>query len=974
MIGHLFKDATGKIELDGRALAVDQALPLASVAANATVASTPGAGAPAGGGSTSTTAGNDGLAPGIYGPTTIYAEAGGGTGAALGSWLLRGFTGVPTTTLGGPDTATGAIYLGGLNGLTAYTSGLAYLATANQKASYSYVLSATDGVLTKTLGLTVLAKSAVMLVANNILLDSSPTSSWYGQQLAGSAFVSAHTDVGTTGAVTLTDPAGQFRIDPYNNIVTQPGAALNTRYGVYPVTLKDAGSASDATSLVIAAEQVPAISFVGVQAYDSNPTLMPATQDFLSTNAIFGQIAAYSEIGVASISIDAVNLTASRSGIVYWKSAPVAGSGQSFNATVVSQSGRSSVLAVPYTILPGTILPPSNIKATLSSSLDNTMNAVVVGTVSVSGMTNPKWSINLQGDEAQLLGIGEGAVTPRYAITATGALSAQITAAYLSGQTDSLIIDALGDNGVRCTAVVPLVIAAKVGPTVTIGSASDGTGATYNFATWNAALDAYWGNPAVYGGIVMMAFPQDYSHDFTHVQAGHGSSQQFAPGPGTLKGLSAANKTLLDFKGGAPGLGAQGGLIAQNYDQTFQYLDIRNVTNINAGEGNAGGIYKTNTTPGNLTILDCSLCNCDINVMNGDLGNHLVMARVWTAFGGAGAGGLTHNIYAGHYSSATFTDLLSFSTAQVHELKSRAGRNTLLRVQMLDGENGAPGGSGCLDLPCGGIATVTNCTFQKGPNPNGDGNMLQFCAEIGNGGPVLGNWPSNTLVVSGCKFLNTCGPGALSSAVIGIAQSGYQGVPYRSIVTDALATVTVSNTGFYNLPKSQWFVGYQGGATPIDGGGNYAITTWPGLQAIDPSTNALIANPPSPTYNRYVGNSYQGLLVSPLSLELRAALGAAVGTAIDTVIACGESGLLLTSTSFQILSTLLVTSAGSSGTAVTGVFGITNAGALTVAGAVQDGLYFIHVQGAGTDPTTKGVSTFTKWLFIVGGPGTVAAA
>ncbi len=622
---------------------------------------------------------------------------------------------------------------------------------------------------------------------------------------------------------------------------------------------------------------------------------------------------------------------------------------------------------VPIVVAQGTVLPASEMSAAFSTSLDNSMTNGVVGTVTVAGMTPAQWLISVLNDEVQddpaLLGPAlpiqqpYGTNCPRYTIASSGAQTAEVSFSYLSAQTDTLVITAINSAGTTvCTAEFPLAIAAKVGPTVKVGP-----GAGYDFPTWNAAMDAYWTDPAKYAGMTCVLYPQDYSNDFNRAQIGHGSNQQWPPGPMTLQGVSPSSRTLLDFKGKCPGGAAQGGIMKNVFDLTLANLEICNVSNMNQGEGNAGGIYMVNQTFGNTTIRDCYVHDCDNGILDGSIGNHVVLENVVVAMCGNGAGGLTHNIYIGGVSSVTATNVLSFGTAQVHAFKSRAKRTTITNCVLIDGENGCPGGSSNLDLPDGGQVAVSGTTFMKGPNPNNDGNMVQFCTEPTNGGPNQ-LWPVNTLAISGCTFLNTCPPGALTSSVTAVNLFGMPGGgPCVSPTTGAVATVSVGSSRFYNLPKASWFQAASG-STVADGGGNAALTTWPGAPATDPSTGAPLVNPPGPSYANPDVPSYQGLMVNPLATQLVLPAGAAKGTAVTTATGYDQMGKPLSGASYSLTNT--------SG----GLFAINGAtGAITVAGTIGNQLYFITVACSGTD-SSGAKQSYSKNLFVVGGTGAVAAS
>lgn len=113
-------------------------------------------------------------------------------------------------------------------------------------------------------------------------------------------------------------------------------------------------------------------------------------------------------------------------------------------------------------------------------------------------------------------------------------------------------------------------------------------------------------------------------------------------------------------------------------------------------------------------------------------------------FSGNGAGdGRSHNIYVGNIASLTVRDSYFHDSVVGHEIKSRAVRTVIENNRIFD--NGG-NGSYAIDLPNGGIASVTGNVIQKGANTENQ-NTIHFGGEDG-------EHADNALVVSGNTIIN----------------------------------------------------------------------------------------------------------------------------------------------------------------------------------------------------------------------------
>jgi hypothetical protein len=890
--------------------------------------------------------------PGIYGPPTVYGDLSDGSGSQFGSWFVRGLAGPATWTLSGTDASIFTMSIQTANQLA--NGGLFYGA---QKSSYAVTLNATDGTTTYTKDVTVQAASGYPQITNTYLLNTQPGGSF--SPPSPNAIIVAQ--ISRAAVMTSSDGAMILGNGATTLYTTEAVFPTSSHYGEHDITFT-ANSTSLPVGVWFIEELSPAVSFVQSNIlYDNSPI-----------SEVFGQVNASSDGGIASYAITSADgsLSVGPTGTVTVIAAPTAGASQVITVTVTSNYGIATTLTIPYVVSVGTSLPASNMTADFSTSLDNSMTNVVVGTVTVTGITNPLFTVTGLSDDFQDLIDFNNIPTPRYSVSVSGNV-ATVSAAYLSAQTDQVTFSAFDTAGVRCVNTFSVTAAdvCATGPAITITPGATATATV--FPTWNAALDAYWTTPATYMGMTLTLPGGVYAAsqtDFNRPTIGHGSNQQFPPGPMILKGPSPSNPAVLSIKG-APFESAQGGLGAVNWDITFANLCIRDVSDLSAGEGNAGGILKVGNQCGNITMQDIKLYNSDNGFLSGfGQGVHVVMERVVLAFCGLGAGNLTHNAYVGHDSSVLVDNVLSFATAQVHDLKLRAANGTVQNSMLVDGENGAPGSSACLDIPDGGAYVVTNTIFMKGPCPNNDGDMVQFCAEPENGGPNE-LWPVNTLLLDGCTFIATAAPGSFTSAVYGIRNyARNDGSPNISPTTGLPATVIYRNCKFYNLPKSQWAVTVNPINTITDGGGNVAITTWPqDILAIDPSTGSLLTVIPGPSYASPVWQAApnnQGICIDPLALQLRIAVGAPIGTHVTTFFPYDQSGVLLTSQAWTLPANQVNV----------GNFAINaTTGELTVASAsIPDSLVWALAECTGIDYLGR-TQTFTKYVFVVVGDGTMPA-
>ena len=337
--------------------------------------------------------GADGFGPGIYGPTTIYANSNGGSGSVTGSWFARLETKGPQVwTL---SDLTANCYASGVNG--------AFLNNYLQVPVGTHALTwtVTDGQTTKTLAFTVIGSADAVNVGSNFVLDASAIRGpgMYGSALGNQTppawhFGGAYNSFGRAGAVN--DPHGFVQIDGdgFDGLATTlTGSATTPHYGAYTgatLVLPSVPAFSQPFSYWIAQEQPAAMRFD-----------MPLAYDTALAGDVLGVLHASSDAGILTLTIISSGqpLTLAPDGTVRFQAAPVANPAISVVFRVTSNNGVTTDFSTTYVIGVGVTLPSSNFASTLRADLNNAMGTdgnpgpVTVGTISISGMTAPIISV-----------------------------------------------------------------------------------------------------------------------------------------------------------------------------------------------------------------------------------------------------------------------------------------------------------------------------------------------------------------------------------------------------------------------------------------------------------------------------------------------------------------------------------------------------------------------------------------------------
>ena len=259
-----------------------------------------------------------------------------------------------------------------------------------------------------------------------------------------------------------------------------------------------------------------------------------------------------------------------------------------------------------------------------------------------------------------------------------------------------------------------------------------------------------------------------------------------------------------------PGNG-KGAIVVDN-DVT---IDGFGVTGVTVGDGNGAGIRYDS---GQMTIKNSVFwANQDGLLANGDPNGNILIENSEFSDNGAGDG-YTHNIYVNGVASLTIQNSY-FHDAQVgHEIKSRALVTTITGSRIQDNTTGSA--SYDIDLPDGGLATITNNTIEKGPNAQNN-----FAIHYGGeGGPYAGS----SLTISGNTILSDK-PGA------------------TLLLNQTAITAQLTNNQIYGFSAAQIAQG------PVTQSGNTTLTTEPALNLSTLAPAALPAQAVVPPPDLSVG-------------------------------------------------------------------------------------------------------------------------
>lgn len=196
------------------------------------------------------------------------------------------------------------------------------------------------------------------------------------------------------------------------------------------------------------------------------------------------------------------------------------------------------------------------------------------------------------------------------------------------------------------------------------------------------------------------------------------------------------------------------GFLVINASTTIGNIQFRNAQ---VADGNGAGIrYQA----GNLIVLNSSFIGNQDGILatptvNGT-GSLLVNNSVFQNNGAASGSesGFDHALYATQLASVTVENSNFQGTRVGHDIKSRAAKTVITGNTLDDGVTGTT--SYAIDVPNGGIATITGNTITQGPNTQ-NGRVIAYAAE----GLIYAN---NALDIRRNTFVNSLPFGAVGVA------------------------------------------------------------------------------------------------------------------------------------------------------------------------------------------------------------------
>jgi hypothetical protein len=197
--------------------------------------------------------------------------------------------------------------------------------------------------------------------------------------------------------------------------------------------------------------------------------------------------------------------------------------------------------------------------------------------------------------------------------------------------------------------------------------------------------------------------------------------------------------------------------------------------------GNGAGIRYQG---GNLTLTDCYFAHNQDGLLGApDPNGSIVVQASEFAFNGNPHGpnaGYAHNIYAGAVALLDIENSWFHNAYVGHEIKSRALATTINNTRITDGPTGTASYS--IDMPNGGVATITNDQIEKGPAASNQ-TIIAYGEE---GGLAAGSsiTISNTLIENDLMHWSPTG-----------------------LWNQAGVTASLAGLSIYNLPPAQVYTG-----------------------------------------------------------------------------------------------------------------------------------------------------------------------
>jgi hypothetical protein len=210
---------------------------------------------------------------------------------------------------------------------------------------------------------------------------------------------------------------------------------------------------------------------------------------------------------------------------------------------------------------------------------------------------------------------------------------------------------------------------------------------------------------------------------------------------------------------------------------TLDNIEFSGAAISTADGGNAAGVrYQS----GNLTINDCYFHNNQDGLLaDADASGSITITNSEFADNGT-TSGLTHNIYVG--AVGTFSISGSYVTAANtgNEIQSRALVNNITDNRIVDGPTATA--SYAINLPNGGVDTVSGNTIEKGPNSENDALINFGGASAGLGGTYSGS----SLTISDNTIVNNKDVEAA-----------------RAVVNNSTMPVSFTDNSVYGLTSAQ---------------------------------------------------------------------------------------------------------------------------------------------------------------------------
>lgn len=677
--------------------------------------------------------------------------------------------------------------------------------------------------------------------------------------------------------------------------------ALPPTAGAYPVTIKGTESNGTVHTLNLAFDVVAAPTTTSIEfAFDPNLSSASLKYDYV------GVARANSPNNQPTFScIDPggyFTISATTGVINLLKPFPAAGA-YPLSVTVTDQAA-SFTQTVSVAAQAGTLLPAGNISFTATGPIDNYLRNQDVGTLSVTGMANPVWSIDyLEYWNDLVTNPGGGADLTLFSVTpATGHITAP---GMLSARAYSITATARSGTAVcrQIITVTPVWHTPSV-PVVYVGAGfstnpptSHGVGPGYE--KWSDFLLARNGNrnnpggsgridPAFAGGTVYIDNAMDVFNDYGTYDDHYGIG-----GPFKLKWLNAGGRRP---RMGGPPTQTQGGY-EPNGDKAFlnindgevyiegiEFMNVRGIGHQpDATYGGRSIVRKNGNTYGDLTAIDCAFHDGDNGMSSYTFAGRTTVQRCvnYNCSGTTQGAGFTHAYYVGG-AELVFSQNLSYNHMGGHCLKVRSKKGTITGNRLYDGETGSA--SNQLNIPEGGDYVITGNVFHKGPNPQNP-ICISFLEDAGVNSPGTRN------VLNAVISANTI--------IVGVVGGAGIGVPCGVALVSQYGRTIYGEAPTWTIDGNSMFLGQ--GATQVYGNNLLAaptnttlLTLPPALSFADPGT----ANPPAsaPGAHAYPGwcgggNAYPngtGGQLLPTVRDYRVASSAGAGTIIDTIGITGE--------------------------------------------------------------------------------------